>query len=226
MGRNEHFQKFVITVAELSLKTKGDLEALKTDAYPGSNRTVEEELTNLVATIGENMSLRRSAYLEVSPGVVVPYIHSAAAPGLGRLGVLVALESSAPQDKLETLGKQIAMHIAAAQPIALNIEAVDPKEVERERAIFRDQALASGKPEEFVDKMVEGRLRKFYEESVLEEQVFVIDGKTRVKDVVANAVKETGQPIKIAAFIRLALGEGVEKEESDFAAEVAAQLNK
>ncbi|MBX9621101.1 MAG: translation elongation factor Ts [Alphaproteobacteria bacterium] len=226
VGRNEHFQKFAMKVAELSNDVKGDLEALKKQAYPGANKTVEEELTHLVATIGENMGLRRAAYLEVSQGIVVPYVHSATAPGLGRLGVLVALESSAPKDKLEALGKQIAMHIAASQPIALSIDAVDPKEVERERAIFRDQALASGKPEEFIDKMVEGRLRKFYEESVLEEQVFVIDGKTRIKDVVANASKEHSAPIKLAAFVRFGLGEGIEKEQPDFAAEVAAQLGK
>ncbi|MDI9637529.1 translation elongation factor Ts [Kamptonema cortianum] len=226
VGRNEHFQKFAMKVAELSNEAKGDLEALKKQAYPGTNKTVEEELTHLVATIGENMGLRRAAYLEVSQGTVVPYVHSATAPGLGRLGVLVALESSASNDKLEALGKQIAMHIAASQPIALSIDAVDPKEVERERAIFRDQALASGKPEEFIDKMVEGRLRKFYEESVLEEQVFVIDGKTRIKDVVANASKELNAPIKLAAFVRFGLGEGIEKEQTDFAAEVAAQLGK
>lgn len=226
VGRNENFQAFVRKVAELTLEVKGDVEALKKKPYPGSNRTVEEELTHLVATIGENMNLRRAAYLEVSQGTVVPYIHSATAPGLGRLGVLVALESAASQDKLEALGKQIAMHAAAAQPISLNIAGVNPAEVERERAIFREQALASGKPEEFVDKMVEGRLRKFYEEFVLEEQVFVIDGKTRIKDVLANASKEGGVPIALAAFVRFGLGEGIEKETTDFAAEVAAQLGK
>ena len=226
VGRNENFQAFVRKVAELAMAAKGDLEALKKAAYPGSNKTVEEELTHLVATIGENMTLRRTAYLEVSQGVVVPYMHNAIAPGLGRLGVLVALDSSALQDKLEVLGKQIAMHAAAAHPIALNIEAVDPAEVERERAIFREQALASGKPAEFVDKMVEGRLRKFYEEVVLEEQVFVIDGKTRVKDIVSSSAKELGQPVKLAGFVRFALGEGIEKAHSDFAAEVAEQLKK
>lgn len=226
VARNEHFQAFVKKAAELSFETKGDLDKVKKAPYPGSDKTVEEELTNLIATIGENMSLRRAAYLEASPGIVVPYIHNAAAPGLGRLGVLVALESAAPSDKLETLGKQIAMHIAASQPIALTIEIMDPAEVERERAIFRDQALASGKPAEFIEKMVEGRLRKFYQEAVLEEQVFVIDGKTRVKDVIANASKEVGQPVKIVAFVRFALGEGVEKKESNFAEEVASQLEK
>ncbi len=226
VGRSEHFQDFVRKVAELALTAKGDLEVLKKTPYAGSEKTVEEELTHLVATIGENMTLRRTGYLEVSEGVVVPYIHNAAAPGLGRLGVLAALESSAPQEKLEAVDKQIAMHVAAAHPIALNIESVDPSEVDRERAIFREQALASGKPAEFVDKMIEGRLRKFYEEVVLEEQVFIIDGKTRVKDIVTTAAKELGQPIKLAGFVRFALGEGIEKNQTDFAAEVAAQLEK
>ncbi len=226
VGRNENFQAFVRKVAELSIKAKGELEALKKEPYPGSSKTVEEEITHLIATIGENMTLRRTAYLEISEGAVVPYIHNAAAPGLGRMGVLVALESSAPKEKLETLGKQIAMHIAAAHPTALTIDGVSPAEVERERAIFREQALASGKPAEFVDKMIEGRLRKFYEEVVLEEQVFVIDGKTRIKDVVTAAGKDEGHPIKLTGFFRFALGEGIEKAQSDFAAEVAAQLGK
>jgi len=226
VGRNEHFQAFVRNVADLAKNTKADMETLKKTPYPGTGKTVEDELTHLVATIGENMSIRRAAYLEVSQGVVVPYIHNLIAPSLGRIGVLVAFESSAPNDKLEALGKQIAMHVAASHPIALNIEAVDPAEVERERAIFREQAIASGKPVEFVDKMVEGRLRKFYEEVVLEEQVFVIDGKTRIKDVVASTSKDLGQPIKLAGFVRFGLGEGIEKTQSDFAAEVAAQLGK
>jgi len=224
VGRNDQFQAFVRKVAELAVPAKGNLEALKKATYPGSNKTVEEELTQLVATVGENMTLRRSAYLEVSQGTVVPYIHNAAAPGLGRLGVLVALESSAPQDKLEALGKQIAMHVAAAHPISLSIGAIDPAIVTREKAIFQEQAKASGKPAEFIDKMVEGRLRKFYEEAVLEEQVFVMDGKTRIKDVVSSSAKELGQPIKLIGFVRFALGEGIEKVQADFAAEVAAQL--
>lgn len=226
VGRNESFQECVRQLTTLASTVKGDVEALRKQTCKPSGKSVEEELTHLIATIGENMSLRRAAYLEVSQGVVVPYIHNATAPGLGRLGVLVALESAAPADKLEALGKQIAMHVAAAHPIALTVAEVDPAEVERERAIFKEQALASGKPAEFVDKMVEGRLRKFYEEVVLEEQVFVIDGKTRVKDVVAAQAKELGQPIKLAGFVRFSLGEGIEKAESDFAAEVAAQLGQ
>lgn len=226
VGRNENFQQFVRQLTGLAMNVKGDVEALKQSPYDNSGKSVTEELTHLVATIGENMNLRRSAYLDVSQGVVVPYVHNATAPGLGRLGVLVALESAASQEKLETLGKQIAMHVAAAHPIALTIKDVDPAEIERERAIFREQALASGKPAEFVDKMVDGRLRKFYEEVVLEEQVFVMDGKTRVKDVVANFAKELNQPIKLVSFVRFGLGEGIEKAETDFAAEVAAQLGQ
>jgi elongation factor Ts len=224
VGRNEHFQNFVREVTKLALTANDTVDALRKASYPGSNKTVEEEITHLVATIGENMNLRRVAHLSVSQGIVVPYIHNMTAPGLGRIGVLVALESEAPQDKLETLGKQIAMHVAAAQPIALNASAVDPSDVERERAIFKEQALASGKSAEFVDKMVEGRLRKFYEEVVLEEQVFVIDGKTRIKDVVETSAKELGKSIKLTGFVRFGLGEGIEKAHTDFAAEVAAQL--
>jgi len=209
--------------AELAGAVKGNLENLK-KASMSSGKTVEDELTHLVATIGENMTLRRAGFLEVSKGVVVPYMHNAITPGLGRLGVLVALESSAPQDKLEATAKQIAMHIAASHPVALSIADVNSADVERERAIFKEQALASGKPAEFVDKMVEGRLRKFYEEVVLEEQVFVMDGKTRIKDVVAALAKEIGTDVKLAGYLRFALGEGIEKEEKDFAAEVAAVL--
>lgn len=226
VGRNDQFQNFVRGVSALAIPAKGDMETLKKQAFPGSQRTVEEELTHLVATIGENMTLRRTAYLEVSEGAVVGYVHNAVVPGLGRIGVLVALESSAPHDQLEALGKKIAMHVAAAHPIALTIEDVDPADLERERAIFRDQAIASGKPAEFIDKMVEGRLRKFYEEVVLEEQTFIIDGKTCIKDVIATHAKEFGKPLKLIGFVRFALGEGIEKTETDFAAEVAAQLGQ
>jgi elongation factor Ts len=226
VGRNEHFQTFVRETTTLAVQAKGNLEALQQAAYPGSPRTVQEELTHLIATIGENMTLRRTAYLKVGEGAVVPYIHNTIAPGLGRIGVLVALESSAPQDKLEGLGKQLAMHIAAASPISLTIEDVDSDALERERSIFREQAVASGKPAEFIDKMVEGRLRKFYEESVLLEQAFIMDGKTPVKEVVSNHEKEWKTPVKLIGFVRFGLGEGIEKAETDFAAEVAAQLEK
>ena len=215
VGRNESFQKFTQHVAELARNVKGSLEPLKKESLH-TGKTVEEELTHLVATIGENMTLRRAAYLEVPHGVVMPYMHNATAPGLGRLGVLVALESSAPHDKLEATAKQIAMHVAAARPLATRIAEVDPAEIDRERAIFKEQALASGKPAEFVDKMVEGRLRKFYEEVVLEEQVFVMDGKTRVKDVLTNLSKELGKDVKIAGFIRFGLGEGIKKKKNGY----------
>jgi elongation factor Ts len=172
------------------------------------------------------MSLRRSASLSVPAGVVVSYIHNAVAPGLGKIGVLVALESSGGTDRLSALGKQIAMHVAAANPSALDIGSVDPAALERERAILSEQAAASGKPAQVIEKMVEGRLRKFYEETVLLEQVFVVDGESRVKDVVAAAANELGTSVKLAGFLRYALGEGVEKKQEDFAAEVAAQLKR
>ncbi len=227
VGRNDQFQAFVRETAKLAIPVEGDLDALQKSAYPGTNRTVGEQLTHLIATIGENMTMRRTGGLQVSQGVVVPYMHSATAPGLGRIGVLVALESAAAPEKLEALGKQIAMHVAATNPASLTVADMDPEAIERERAIFKEQALASGKPPEFVDKMIDGRLRKFYEEVVLEEQQFIIDGKTRIKDVVEGQAKELGQPIKLVAFLRFALGEGIEKIETDFAAEVAAaaQIN-
>lgn len=226
VGRNDIFQKFAKHVAECAINVKGDLERLKKEPYPSSTKTVEDVLTQLIATIGENMSLRRAAYFEVPEGVVTSYIHNAVAPGLGRLGVLVALTSKASPQLLEELGKKIAMHAAAAQPIALTIDTVDSSEIEREKAIFREQALASGKPVDVVDKMVEGRLRKFYEEAVLEEQIFVMDGKTRIKDVVASTAKELNHFIQLTDFARFGLGEGIEKVTSDFAAEVATQLEK
>jgi len=222
VARNEAFQSFVKTVAELALKT-GDAEALKKAAYPGGG-TVEEALTNLVAKIGENMGIRRVARLEVKEGAVVSYIHNALTPGLGKIGVLVALESSAPVEKLAETGKQLAMHVAAANPQYLDTQSVDKSALDRERDVLKEQARASGKPEAIIDKMVEGRLRKFYEEVVLHEQIFVIDGETRVAKVVEAAAKGAGAPIKVAAFVRYALGEGIDKGPAgDFAAEVAAQ---
>ena len=226
VGRNEHFQAFVRETTTLAIQAKGDLEALQKAAYPGSQRTDQEELTHLIATVCENMTLRRTAYLKVTEGAVIPYIHNTIAPGMGRIGVLVALESSAPQDKLEALGKQISMHVAASSPISLTIADVDPDALERERSIFREQALASGKPAEFIDKMVDGRLRKFYEEAVLLEQAFIIDGKTPMKEVISNHEKEWKTPVKLVGFVRFGLGEGIEKAATDFAAEVAAQLGK
>jgi elongation factor Ts len=196
-------------------------------AYPGTGRTVEEELTHLIAVIGENLTLRRTAYLSVSQGVVASYLHTAVTESAGRIGVLVALESSASTSELASLGKQIAMHAAAANPQACAIADLSVDSLARERAIYSEQALASGKPAEFVDKMVEGRMRKFYEESVLSEQVFLIDDSKRVvKQVVADKAKDLGADIALKGFVQFRLGEGVEKKQEDFAAEVAAQLAK
>ncbi len=220
VARNEKFQAFVATAAKLSLDA-GDLDALGAAAYPGSDRTVAEELTNLIATIGENMTIRRMETLTVDAGVVAPYVHGAVAPGLGKIGVLVGMQSTGAADMLEPLGKQIAMHVAAANPQAPSRDSLDPAMIERERAILRDQARESGKPEEIIEKMIEGRMRKYYEEVVLTEQVFVIDNETKVGKVLEQAAKDAGAPVAVAAFTKFVLGEGVEKAEDDFAAEVA-----
>jgi len=221
VAKNEQFQDFVRNVSQLALNTGGDIEALKGTAYP-TGGTVEEKLPDNIATIGENQSLRRTAVLEVAEGAVVSYVHNSVAPGMGKIGVLVALESTAPAETLQALGKQIAMHIAAANPLALDAEGLDPALVERERAIATEKAKESGKPANIVEKMVEGGIAKFRKENALLSQLFVIDNKTPVADVVAQAGKEAGSPIILKAFERFQLGEGIEKAESDFAAEVAA----
>jgi len=222
VAKNDGFQKIVSDITAIALEKGGDMDAVKAAPYPGSARNVADELTNAIATIGENMSLRRSAALSVSDGVVASYIHNAAAPGLGKMGVLVALESTGDKTKLGELGRQLAMHVAAANPQALSTDDMDPETVERERTVLRDQALASGKPPEIVEKMIDGRIRKFFQEVVLMEQTLVIDGETIVKKTVKNAEAEVGAPITVKAFVRYALGEGIEREEQDFAAEVAA----
>ncbi len=221
VAKNEQFQGFVRDVAQIALNTGADVEALKLAAFPGGG-TVEEKLTENIATIGENQSLRRAEILEVGEGAVVSYVHNAAAPGMGKIGVLVALESSASAETLQPLGKQIAMHIAAANPLALDAAGLDAELMEREKAIATDKANESGKPAEIVAKMVEGTLNKFRKENALLSQLFVIDGKTPVADVVAAAGKDAGAEIVLAGFKRFQLGEGIEKKESDFAAEVAA----
>ena len=225
VARNEAFQDFVRKVTELAIAAGGDVEKIKKAAYPGGG-TVEEKLTTLVATIGENMSLRRAIGLSVGQGVVASYVHNAAAPGLGKIGVLVAVESAGAADKVAALGKQIAMHIAAANPLSLSVADLDKAAVERERGVLAEQAKASGKPDNVIAKMVEGRLRKFYEDVVLLEQVFVVDGESRVSAVLEKAAKEIGAPVKVTAFRRYALGEGIERKAEDFAAEVAAQLGR
>jgi elongation factor Ts len=221
VAKNEKFQAFVRNVAQLALETGGNVEDLLAAGYPDGG-TVEEVLTNNIATIGENQSVRRSAVLAVSQGAVVPYVHNAVAPGLGRIGVLVALESAAPAETLQALGKQIAMHIAAANPLALNADGIDSELIERERAVATEKAKESGKPQNIAEKMVEGSLAKFRKESALLSQLFVMDNKTPVAEVVASAGKEAGSAIAINAFVRFQLGEGIEKKHEDFAAEVAA----
>jgi elongation factor Ts len=221
VAKNEQFQDYVRNVAEIALKTDSDVEALKAAAYP-TGGTVEEKLTDNIATIGENQSLRRAALLEVGQGAVVSYVHNAAAPGLGKIGVLVALESSASAETLQSLGKQLAMHIAAANPLALTAEELDPSLIQREQAIAEEKAKESGKPANIVEKMVEGSMAKFRKEHSLVSQLFVMDNKTPVADVVAAAGKDAGAPIELKGFVRFQLGEGIEKAQGDFAAEVAA----
>jgi elongation factor Ts len=222
VARNENFQDFVRRTAEIALAHEGDMSRIQQSEYPGGG-SVTDKLTHLVATIGENMSLRRATSLSVGKGAVASYVHNATGPGLGKIGVLVALESTGDPEKVAALGKQLAMHIAAANPQALSITEVDPKALERERGVLREQAASSGKPAAVIEKMVEGRLRKYYEDVVLLEQVYVIDGESRVSAAVEKAAKEIGAPVKVTGFRRFALGEGIERKESDFAAEVAAQ---
>jgi elongation factor Ts len=221
VAKNDQFQQFVREVTEIALNSGDDIEALKGQAMP-SGKTVEETLTNNVATIGENQSLRRSKRLEVSKGAVVSYVHNAQAPGMGKIGVLVALESEASDEVLQSLGKQLAMHIAAAFPKALNEADLDEAEIERERAIATEKAAESGKPADIIAKMVEGGIAKYRKEHALVSQLFVMDGKTKISDVVAKAGKDAGATIVLKDYVRFQLGEGIEKEASDFAAEVAA----
>jgi elongation factor Ts len=216
VARNETFQSFVAAVANIALGVGDDLDTIKAAPFPGTGRSVAEELTHLVATIGENMNLRRAAVLSVPHGVVATYVHQPLRPGLGKIGVLAAVEGTGELAALELLGRQVGMHVAASKPEALDIAAVDPAALEREKSVLSEQARASGKPEAIIEKMVEGRIRKYYEEVVLLEQVWVHDGESRVKAVAAKA------GVKLTGFVRYALGEGIEKPKEDFAAEVAA----
>lgn len=222
VAKNEIFQGFVKAVTGLALDTGADAAALAALPFPGGDGSVADKLTANIATIGEHQTLRRTAMLDVSQGVVASYVHNAIQPGMGRIGVLVGLESAAPADVLEPLAKQIAMHVAAASPLALDEAGLDPALVERERAIAREKAATSGKPAEIIEKMIEGGVRKFAQENALMTQVFVIDGKSKVGDVVAAAAKAAGTAITLKGFVRMQLGEGIEKQQSDFAAEVAA----
>jgi len=216
VARNDAFQAFVAEVASLALSVGDDVEALKAATFPGTQHSTQEELTRLIATIGENMTIRRAKVLRVPSGTVATYMHNAVKPGLGKIGVLVALEAASEIEALEGLGRQIGMHVAATRPDALDVDAVDPSALEREKAVLREQAAGSGKKPEIIEKMIEGRIRKYYEEVVLLEQVWVHDGETRVRQVVQKAGG------KLTGFARFHLGEGIEKATSDFAAEVAA----
>jgi elongation factor Ts len=226
VARNEAFQQIVRNVAEVALATDGSTEAVAEARYPGSMKSVAEAIKDAVGTIGENMSLRRSKKLSVESGVVATYVHNVVAENLGKMGVLVALETSGNADAARAFARQVAMHVAATNPMALTPEELDPAAVAREKAIFSDQARASGKPENIIEKMVEGRLRKFYEEVVLLNQAFVINPDVTVGQALKEAEKEIGAPAKITAFVRFALGEGIDRDESDFAAEVAAYAKK
>ena len=220
VARNHAFQSFVRAVGELALDGDGELESLKEADFPGTGRTVEEELTHLISTIGENLVLRRIKRLSTEDGAVFSYVHNALGPGLGKIGVIVTLASTAAADQLAGLGKQLAMHIAAANPLYLDIASVPQAALDRERDVLREQARATGKSDSVVDRMVEGRLRKFYEESMRDH---VLRGVV-LRKVVEQASKTAGVPIRVASFARFALGEGIERQRTDFAAEVAAQL--
>lgn len=225
VGRNEIFQNFVRKAAALSLKSNSSIDELNSMTDPESGRSVADEISHLIATVGENMVLRRCHILQVSEGAVASYIHSVVAPELGRIGVLVALESSGDKTKLEAVGRNIAMHIAAMHPQALDIDDLDPQLVKNERDVLIEQAKASGRPDNIIEKMVEGRLRKFYEQVVLLEQVYVVDNERKIRQVVQDSEKEVGAPITLKGFVRFGLGEGIEKVSKDFAEEVASQLS-
>lgn len=226
VARNDAFQDIVRNVANVALTTDGSTAAVAAAAYPSTGKSVVDTIKDAVGTIGENLSFRRSAALTVNQGVVATYIHNGVSDGLGKLGVLVAIETTGNVDAAQAFGRQVAMHVAATNPLALTSADVDPAAVEREKAIFADQARQSGKPENIIEKMVDGRMRKFYEEVVLLSQAFVINPDLTVEAALKEAEKTIGAPAKITAFVRFALGEGIEKEESDFAAEVAAAVKK
>ncbi|MCQ2914228.1 MAG: translation elongation factor Ts [Alphaproteobacteria bacterium] len=229
VSKNELFQNYVKSVAEVALKGNGDVETLKTTAF-ADGKDVQGALTDLIAKIGENMSLRRSAKVSVNNGVVVGYMHSSIADGLGKIGTLVALESTGDKAALEKLAKNLAMHVAAAAPVCLNVEDVPAEMEEREKNVVKDQIkeeqakTGKTKPADVIEKMMVGRIRKFHEEIVLNEQFYIMDDKKKVKEIVAEAAKEVGAPVTLKAYVRFALGEGIEKKSEDFAAEVAAAM--
>ena len=215
VARNDIFQKMVADIAQTAIGVDGDIEKLRQETFPGADKSVDEHIAEMVGQIGENMTLRRAAGLRVDEGVVASYVHGQVTEGAGKIGVIVGLKSSGDKAKLQAVGKQIAMHVAAVRPLAARVEELDPEVVNREKDVLAEQARASGKPENIIEKMVEGRLRKFYEESVLLEQIFVIDGETKVGKVIENAAKEAGAPVELVGFERLQLGEGVEKSDDE-----------
>ncbi|TKT76961.1 translation elongation factor Ts [Aquamicrobium sp. LC103] len=226
VARNDAFQDIVRNIANVALGTDGSVEAVGAAAYPGNGKSVTDTIKDAIGTIGENMSLRRSAKLGVGSGAVAIYVHNSVVENLGKMGVLVAIETTGNADAARAFARQVAMHVAATNPLALTAEEVDQAAVAREKAIFADQARESGKPENIIEKMVEGRMRKFFEEVVLLKQNFVMNPDVTVEQALKDAEKEIGAPAKITGFVRFALGEGIEKEETDFAAEVAAAVKK
>ncbi|MFC2953069.1 translation elongation factor Ts [Marinicaulis aureus] len=215
VARNEVFQKMVRDIANTAIGVGGDLAKLRAETYPGAGKSIDEHIAEMVGQIGENIGLRRAEGVTVDEGVVASYVHGPVTDGAGKIGVLVGLKSSGDKAKLEALGKQIAMHVAAARPLSAKIEELDQAVVEKEKEVLAEQARASGKPENIIEKMVEGRLRKFYEESVLLEQIFVIDGETKVGKIIENAAKDIGAPVELVGFVRLELGDGVEKSDDE-----------
>ncbi|MCK5424726.1 MAG: elongation factor Ts [Emcibacter sp.] len=226
VARNDAFQGIVKNIVNVALENGGDYDATLAADYPGTGRNVKDEVVEAVGTIGENMNFRQSVGLSVENGVVATYIHNAVTAGLGKIAVLVALESTADEATLTALGKQLAMHVAATVPLALTVDDLDPAAVERERNVLVEQARESGKPENIIEKMIVGRMSKFYQEVVFSEQTFIIDGETKISKVIANASKDAGVDIKLTGYIRMELGAGIEKKEEDFAAEVAAVAGK
>ena len=222
VARNQKFQDFVKAIASVSFGVGSDIEKLKSQQYPNLSISVDEELKNQIGVIGENINIRRVDNLSAKNGLIISYVHNSVAPNLGKIAVLIALESAGEKTKLEDFGRQVAMHIAAAKPDALTVEAVDPSKLNREIDILKEQARASGKPDSIIEKMMEGRVRKYYEEVVLLEQNFVMDDKVKIKDLLKNFSKEIGSETTISGFKLFILGEGIEKKESDFAAEVAS----
>lgn len=222
VARNDDFQKLVRSIADLAPEANGDGDRLQAMEVPGAGRSVADEITQAIATIGENISFRRTAAIDVDQGAIGSYVHGQLSPGLGKIGVIVGLRSAGDAAELEALGKQIAMHVAAAKPEAVSVDRLDPETVSRERAIYADQAKASGKPDNIIEKIVDGRMRKFYEEAVLLEQVFVVDTDLKVKEAIARVAEKIGSEIAVTDFVRFALGEGLETKTENLADEVAA----